>query len=105
MSKIAELVSHLTSASYMGMGAAIFGFAGAIIILIATLRTVRLRRAILESYQIKSSDPRIKEGVAVLLGKLTDQQLTKLHQEHRLSLIGAALLAIGFAFGFIRELI
>jgi hypothetical protein len=88
----------------LGMGAAFFGFAGAIVILYATLRTVRLRKAIVEGFTVKTDDANIKAGVALLLGKLNEEQLRKLHHEHWLSIGGAALLAIGFIFGFVREL-
>jgi hypothetical protein len=94
-------MSHLPAA--FGMGAALFGFAGAIVILYATLRTVRVRRAVLQGFKVDTKDPRIKEGVAILLGKLNDQQMEMLHKEHLLSLIGAGLLAIGFVLSFVRE--
>lgn len=96
---------HDHLAPLFAMVAAVFGFAGAIVILFATLRTVRLRKAVLRGFQIDTNDLRIREGVALLLGKLNEEQLRMLHHEHILSLIGAGLLAIGFIFSFVHELI
>ena len=95
--------SHWPAA--VAMASAVLGFAGAMVLLYATWSTLRLRKAILQGVQIDTDDPRIKEGVAVLLGKLNGQQLDKLHEEYRLSVVGAALLAVGFLLSFLHELL
>jgi hypothetical protein len=86
------------------MIAAVLGFLGSILILWASWRTVRLRKAILEAIHLNTDDPHIREGAAVLLGKLDQQQLDTLHDEQRLYQWGAGLLALGFVLTFFREL-
>lgn len=90
-------------APYFGMAAALFGFAGSIVILLATWGTIGLRRTIVEAGEIHSKDPNIAAGMVVLKGILSEQQIEELAKEHRLYLIGSALLAIGFVLAFARE--
>lgn len=84
--------------------AAACGFMGSVVLLWAVWRTIGLRRAILRTGQIKSLDPNIMSGVAVLLGKFHKEQISELNKEHYLYLIGAALLALGFVLQFLHEL-
>lgn len=94
------LASHTAAAT-----AAVFGFVGSITLLWAVWSTIKLRKAIIRTGQIKSLDPNIMSGVAVLLGKFHQEQLNELNKEHNLYLVGAALLAIGFVLQFLHELL
>ena len=95
------LVLHAPAA---GIVAAAAGFVGSLVILWAAWRTVKLRRAIVEGVKIDTADPAILAGAAVLLGKLNDQQLRSLNDEHRLYRWGAGLLAANFLLSLLREL-
>jgi hypothetical protein len=85
--------------------AAVFGFIGAIVLLWATWRTIKLRKAIMKTGQIKSIDPNIMTGVAFLLGRLHDEQIDELNKEHNIYLFGVAFLALGFVLQFLHELL
>src|SRR4051794_30616334 len=91
----AFFISHAAAAI-----AAVFGFLGALILLWATWRTIKLRKAIIKTGQIKTIDPNIMTGAAFLLGKLHREQLDELNREHNLYLIGVILLAAGFMLQF-----
>jgi hypothetical protein len=99
-----QVLSTFLHSHAAGMLAAALGFVGALILLWATWRTAGVRKTILQGFQIETADPKIKEGVAVLLGKLNAEQLRLLREEHRLNLLGAATLAAGFVIAFFREL-
>ncbi len=92
-------------APYFGMAAALFGFAGSVVILWATWSTIGLRKTLVEAGGVTSSDPNIAAGMVILKGELSKQQIEELGREHRLYLLGASLLAIGFTLAFVRELI
>jgi hypothetical protein len=94
-----HLASHETA-----MIAAVLGFVGALVLVAATWRTIKLRKAIIELGQIKPLDPNLMTGVTVLLGKLQQEQLDELNTEHRLYLWGALVLALGFIISFVHEL-
>ena len=94
------LGSHMAAAA-----SAVLGFAGAMALLWATWSTIKLRKAIIKTGQIKSLDPNMMTGAAFLLGKLHRAQLDELNREHNLYLWGVILLAAGFVLQFLHELI
>ena len=96
-------VQHATLASYFGMAAAFFGFAGSMIILWATWGTIGLRKTILEAGEVHSKDPNIVTGLVVVKGLLNQEQIKELNCERWLYFIGSGLLAIGFILAFVRE--
>ncbi len=100
---MAQIVTSV--APYLGMAAAVFGFAGSIVILWATWSTIGLRRTLVQAGDVRTSDPNIAAGMVILKGELSKQQIEELGREHRLYLLGASLLAISFILAFLHELV
>ncbi len=86
------------------MLSAALGFVGAFVLVLATWRTVDLRKQIINTAIIRSDDPNTQKAASVIHVQLQRVQLEDLNTEHRAYLVGVTLLFVGFVVQFLHEL-
>lgn len=100
-----EWLTWILSGPAGGISAAGSGFAGSMLLLWASWRSIGIREALLQVEAVKTDGPAFEDVAIILSTKLNRDQLEKIRGERRYYLAGVALLAVSFALSFLRELV